>query len=373
MKARIRFIKALDGAIGPLLLRLVPRSGTGHPPVFNMRRILVMRPGGIGDAALLLPVLKEVKKCISGVKIDVLCEPRNAGVFKATPYVDGIFFYDRPISLSGLFRQSYDIIFDTEQSHFLTAILSCMLKADLRIGYATQDRGRVYDRAIPYSHSRYEAESFWDLFSSILPISPSLQWDFPYFSSGKDKDDAIDRIIKVEQPFVCFFPGATVKERFWPESHWVKVADHLRKAGYRVVLLGGGAEIPFCKRLVSQMGNQGIIDFSGKFSLLETSGLLKEAALLVSTDSGILHVGVLSDTPTVSLFGSGITEKWAPRGVKHRIIRKDLPCSPCTRFGTTPGCQNKVICMTEITGEEVASCSLELLKTEYPKRFGATS
>ncbi len=60
--------------------------------------------------------------------------------------------------------------------------------------------------------------------------------------------------------------------------------------------------------------------------------VIDKSAVLVSGDSGILHVGVGLGRPTVSLFGPGIAKKWAPRGDKHIVINKNLPCSPCTNL-----------------------------------------
>jgi ADP-heptose:LPS heptosyltransferase len=75
--------------------------------------------------------------------------------------------------------------------------------------------------------------------------------------------------------------------------------------------------------------------------------------LLVSGDSGVLHLAVGLDVPTVSLFGPGIAEKWAPRGDIHRVIDHHLACSPCTRFGTTPPCPIQARCLADIGVDEV--------------------
>jgi len=361
MKNRIRFLKVIDSVIGPLLLRIAPRPPSKHTPPSEIKHILVIRPGGMGDAALLLPVLKEIKNIVSGIKIDLLCEPRNAGIFKASPHIDDIFYYDRPGTLLKILRKPYDIVFDTEQSHFLTAFVCSLLKADYKIGYATQNRGFVYHRALTYHHNRYEAENFWDLFSSVFPIPRLLQWNFPYFLSSQEKNWKLNYPIRTGVPFVCLFPGASKKECNWPETRWVKVADYLQREGYQAILLGGNLEIPICKKIITQSRIKKIIDLSGKLSLLKTAWLLEKASLLISTDSGILHVGVLCDIPTVSLFGSGIAAKWGPKGPKHTIVNKGLPCSPCALFGTIPSCSHNIACMMEITSEEVIKVVNELL------------
>jgi len=68
----------------------------------------------------------------------------------------------------------------------------------------------------------------------------------------------------------------------------------------------------------------------------------------VTADSGIMHLAAIMGVPTLSLFGPGIVEKWAPRGEAHLVVKLDLPCSPCTRFGTVPPCPHGYACMRDL-------------------------
>jgi len=96
-------------------------------------------------------------------------------------------------------------------------------------------------------------------------------------------------------------------------------------------------------------------------SILETAQILSQTKLLLTTDSGIMHLSIAVGTPVVALFGPGIEEKWAPRDGKSIIINKHLPCSPCTRFGYTPPCPYDARCMQEISVNEVKEAINALL------------
>jgi ADP-heptose:LPS heptosyltransferase len=74
-----------------------------------------------------------------------------------------------------------------------------------------------------------------------------------------------------------------------------------------------------------------------------------------------MHVAYGVGTPTVSLFGAGIQRKWAPAGGIHIAINKNVPCSPCTKFGYTPKCPYDVRCLSGITVEEVKESVVTLL------------
>ena len=103
------------------------------------------------------------------------------------------------------------------------------------------------------------------------------------------------------------------------------------------------------------------LNLAGMTSLSETAAVIQKSSLLLSGDSGVLHIAVGLGVPTVSLFGPGRVKKWAPQGERHIVISKELPCSPCTTFGTTPPCPNGIRCMSDITVDEVVNAVTRLL------------
>lgn len=358
---RIKLLKKIDAVIGPLFLPFFCRREASRTRPAEIKNILVVRPGGLGDAALLLPSLKAVKNANNSINIDVLCEKRNAGVFKGTHYVDGLYFYDNPLHLLKLFNCRYDLIIDTEQSHILSSIISAMLRGKFKIGFAINDRQCVYDLSVSYRQNEYEACSFWNLFRTVMPIPEYFTLSPPYFFLNENETEKLNTIIPVGLPLVCLFPGATVKERLWEPSNWSRLVDFFEDHGYQVLLLGGGMEVATCETILRNSKQKQAMSLAGRLSIRETSRILEKSALLISTDSGILHVGVLSGAPTVSLFGSGIALKWGPEGDRHEVVNLNLSCSPCTLFGTTPPCPNDFACM-EIPADMVIDASRRVLR-----------
>jgi ADP-heptose:LPS heptosyltransferase len=103
------------------------------------------------------------------------------------------------------------------------------------------------------------------------------------------------------------------------------------------------------------------LNLAGATTLAETAAVIKKSALLLSGDSGVLHIAVGLGVPTVSLFGPGRVKKWAPQGEHHIVINKELPCSPCTTFGHTPPCPIHAQCMRDISVDEVVTAVTMLL------------
>jgi len=358
-------LKTVDALIGPLALKFAVACRLGEKKTFTNQKtnkVLVIRPGGIGDAALLLPALKVLKEIIPTIQTHILCEPRNAGVFTHSPFVPKIFNYNRLSDLKEIRETQYDCIFDTEQSHFLTGTLVTLLKGHKKIGFATRGRESAYDVSVQYHQDEYEAESFFRLFAAGIENWPEKFRLRPtyFFPTNKEKERIKALLSDIRRELVCIFPGASIREKLWPAYRWSQVADELWEMGRQPTIIGGKAEMNISQKIMDS-ANSPILNLCGRLSLSETAAIFNHSRLLISTDSGILHIGAMCNIHTVSLFGPSFADKWGPKGKKHKIINKNLECSPCTKFATTPPCSNNMACMMEISNEEVLKVSKDLL------------
>ncbi len=353
-----RLLKKLDAWLGPPLSHLLPLPSGRVPD--NPRAICCIRPGGIGDAALLAPAIICLRERFPAARITVLAERRNAAVFRMIPQVATTWCYDRPAELLSFFRQQYDILIDSEQYYRLSAVVARLARTAMRIGFDTNERRRLLSHRVPYSHDDYETKSFLRLLAplgmdTLTPPAP------PFLSIPKSAADRADTLLAQlgASRFACIFPGASIPERRWGTDRFRPVAKFFTSQNIGVVVVGGTADREQGEAIIHDAAPT--LNLAGRTSLVETAAVLARSALLVGGDSGILHLAVGLDVPTVSLFGPGIPKKWAPRGKHHIVINKDLPCSPCTRFGTTPPCPRNAACLQAITPAEVQEAAARLL------------
>jgi len=354
-------LKFMDKGIGTLAIYCIARPvPAGKPETFHS--ILFIRPGGIGDAALLVPAILAFRKIYAGARIAVLAEKRNGAVFRLCPAVDELLLYDRPGDLRKAVRGSYDAVIDTEQWHRLSAVVARITRAPMLIGFGTNEKKRLFTHPVPYSHDAYEADSFSHLLH-IFGIATPPETTPPFLTlppnAAKRGEGLLGKFIA--QPFVAIFPGASIPERRWGAYKFRMLVERLYERGIPVVVVGGKEDAFDGDRIVA--GEYGL-NLAGKTSLVETAAVIEKSRLLLSGDSGILHIGVGHGKPTVSLFGPGIAKKWAPRGEKHIVINKNLPCSPCTKFGYTPKCPINAKCMADITVDEVVAAVEKLLQKQ---------
>ncbi len=360
-------LKRLDGILGRITCSaskfiVSPRKKES----WKSSRILVIRPGGIGDAVLLFPALSELRNRYKDHTIDVLAEKRNSGIFAGCPYIDGLLLYDR-LPHEALYRVitgGYDIVIDTEQWHRMTAALSYLTRAPERIGFATNGRAGHYSRKVPYSQDDYEAQSFLNLVSALTGEEYEFDKARPFLPIPGTHDtlsSAISEFRKGKRAVVGIFTGATVPERRWGAKNFAELAEKLSRGNIGSVIVGGESEKGDIREFAEASEAGSILDFVGKTKLNETAAVISELDLFISGDTGLMHIACGVGTRTLSLFGAGIQNKWAPLGDDHVAINKNEPCSPCTRFGYTPKCPYGVRCLTEISVEEVRESAMQLL------------
>ena len=349
---KIKFLKLLDKTVGKVFVGFFPASEKSIIVPEKIRKILFIRPGGIGDLVLLFPAISALAEFFPGAEIDLLCEKRNAGIAKRTKSVKNIYLYDRGLDIFKCMRNEYDVVIDTEQWHRLSAVTAYLTGAPIRIGYATNERKKLFTHPLPYSHDEYEVYSFFHLIEPLAGKTPSFDPDMPFLETPEGFPPGLSFLPQEKRnKLVAVFPGATVRERKWENSKFGRVAEELINKGYAVVILGSVADKRDAEAIRRRAG--GCIDLTGKTTLEEAASVLKACKALLTSDSGLMHVAYAVGTPTVSLFGSGIEKKWAPRGKRHIAINKGPGCSPCTRFGYTPRCPRNVECLSSIKVPEV--------------------
>ncbi len=363
MNHRITSYKTLDRLAGPLavfMARLLIPGGVKRRPV-SLSRVLFIRPGGIGDAVLLIPAITTIKHAYPEVSIDVLAETRNAGVFSLCSDVDRVLRYNRPAELLSAIRGDYDAVIDTEQWHRLSAVVARLVGAPLSIGFSTNERRKLFSHPVPYSHDAYEVDSFLQL---IGPLAGKTEFDpsRPFLPAPEGYRSRIEPDLRslLNRRIVALFPGGSIAERRWGSARFHAVAEHLSNRGYGIVVIGGSEDSPAGEVIVRGVPTG--VNLCGRMSLPETAAVASLSSLLISGDSGILHLGYAVGTPVVALFGPGIERKWAPRpSARVVVVNKHLACSPCTRFGYTQKCRRDAACMKEISIEEVVAAATALL------------
>ena len=144
-------------------------------------------------------------------------------------------------------------------------------------------------------------------------------------------------------------PGGKRCLNRWPIDRFAEVGRRWVESGGCVVVVGGENEKALGKLIEGQCGST-VLNLCGQTSVLETTEVLKNCGVLVTNDSGPMHLAALVGTPCVAVFSArDFPNKWFPRGVGHTVLRSEVDCSPCL----LEECLNDHLCLTNIHVEEV--------------------
>ena len=357
---KVFFFKLIDATVGAALcwvvgrLRYLLRFDPSVPPdpaAQPVRRVLVIRPGGLGDMVLLLPTLRVLRERFPAAAVDVVCERRNAAVLRLAALADRIWCYDSsPLaSLWGLRRAHYDVVLDSEQFHHISALMALLSRAPVRIGFKINPgRNPLYTHLITYEPDGWEAGQFMRLLAplGIAGVVPVVEGSL-----------RVDGVAHPSPGRIVVHAGATTRYKQWDRARWSELVRRLAAQSSGPILLVGGPADRAAAAWIAERAGVPVENAAGRLSLKETAHLLAGASLFVGGDSGLAHLAVALDTPTVVLFGPSDSRKWGAHGPRHAVVRHELACAPCAIFGYHKLCHS-IACMDGITVEEVAeACS----------------
>ncbi|MFN3740622.1 MAG: lipopolysaccharide heptosyltransferase II [Thermodesulfovibrionales bacterium] len=342
----------------------MPEKSSSNP---SKSRILVRGVNWIGDAVMTIPALRALRRHFKESEISLLVKPWVAPLFYDSPYSDNLILY--PSEANSL-REKWRFARSLKKEGFSKAILlqnafdaafiAFVAQIPERIGYARDLRGCLLTERIPYSgedRRLHHIDYYLELLRRAgIPAEYSRPW---IKLSLFERLEARRRLSSLKRPILAINPGAAYgsAKRWFPER-FSRVADaFMTFTDGSVVLLGGDREIEITKDIRKNIKGEDIMILTGKTNLRELIAIISECELLLSNDSGPMHIGYAVGTPLVALFGSTSPDLTGPRGFLDIVIKKDTPCSPC--FKRT--CE-EMACMEAIEVEEV----FEAIKSLIP-------
>ncbi|MBI5658891.1 MAG: lipopolysaccharide heptosyltransferase II [Nitrosomonadales bacterium] len=328
-----------------------------------MTKILVIAPSWVGDTMLMQPMLARIKQRIPGVQIDALAPPWTAALLRRMTEVHGVIANPFPhgalriIARYRLGRQLRAAHYDQTivlPNSFKSALIPWFAGIPLRTGFVGEmrfgllnDARKLDKHALPLMVERFAqlAEAPGDAILHPIP-HPKLQFDAELRQNLLDKLGLTD-----DRPVAVFCPGAEYgPAKRWPIPYFAELAQLLRERGYAVWLIGSGKDKEIGDKIIA-LGNETCRNLCGATDLSEAVALLSCASLVVSNDSGLMHLAAALDRPMLALYGSSSPQFTPPLSEQARVIKLDLPCSPCFKRVCPLGHFN---CMMHLTPQQVA-------------------
>lgn len=354
-----------------LFSKFRPRVPHEHrPKLTGDERFLVIRPGGLGDGIMSVPLLRSLRENFPKGKITLLCVKKTRPALERLPYYDEMLVLDSVEhllkNLVYLLRNRFDVVLDLEQFRRVTSIIAYIAGKSIRIGFDTNSRRLLYTHFVTYPNEKnFESLNMarqLEIVGIDLPREEGVDLRFPLPAEFVEKADKIlDSVqVKREQEFlVAVFPGVLKPHHRWKMAEFGELIALIQKGqnDARIVLLGSPSDVPDAEEVMRYAGNGGkTVNLVGKTGFMESLGILKSCKVLIACDGGPVYMGASMGCRTISLWGPGVMERFKPPGENHRGVRKGYYCIPCvnySRLGEFPPCPYARRCLNDITAADV--------------------
>ena len=368
------FKRYCDYGLGiPLSWLLFPflKTKKSVPPRIN--RILVIKLAAMGDTILLIPVLRSLRKAFPDAQIDWLVSAINRTVAKTVPYVDHTLVWPG-FSVFPLFKligrlrnERYDAVIDFEQWARGTAILSFLSGAPLRLGFETpgQHRSLLFTKTHSKHFDTHEINDFFRLASLAGNLEHDSRLELWEQEEGKSELSRIPWFEAANKKGilrVILHPGCgnDGRPREWPLPSYAVLAQWLQKNyGAEIFLTSGPEEREKTGRLLKLLNGKAC-DLGGQLTWLGLISLVKKMDLLVSGNTGIMHIAAALNKKQVALHGPTNPALWGPLNPQAAIVKTDCPQCPSLRLGFEYHRRNQD-CMRRIEIEAVKKAVREIV------------
>jgi heptosyltransferase-2 len=330
-------------------------------PPHGPERVVVRAPNWIGDVVLSLAAVRDLRRNFPRARMEVLARPWVADLYRAVPEVDAVRIGRGVRADAAALRGAFDAAVLLPNS-IGSALPVWMAGIAQRWGYATDGRGPLLTRA-PRVPPQVRGRSQVYYYRAMLAgagLRVSATPDVSLVCPPEWREGA-DRLLTGDagRPWIGVNPGAfygTAKR--WLPERFAAVADTLAGRGAQVALVGGPAERPVAEAIAAQMTAPARV-LCGETTLPELVGVLARLRLLVTNDSGPMHLAAALGVPVVAVFGPTDWRETHPVGDGHTIVRVPVHCSPCG----LRECPIDHRCMRRVTVDRVAGEAVALLET----------
>ena len=335
----------------------------------NIRKILVRSTNWIGDAVMTTPALGAIRAAFPSSEIVLAANSVVSELMTPHPFCDRVIIYDKNGPHRGLRgfgkfcrligRERFDlaILF---QNAIEAAIMARLAHIGTRAGYNTDGRGILLTHEIPVTKEarRLHHTQYYMNMLAKLGISPAEQ---KLRLQCTDEEKRWAQSLLGPGRWAAINPGAAYgsAKRWYPER-FAQVADALAsEPGYGSVLVGGRGETGIGSEIESLMRSKPL-NLIGGTSVRQLMAVLASVDLVITNDSGPMHVAAAFDRPIVALFGPTDHTTTSPLCPRFILVRREVECAPCLKRQ----CPTDHRCMAGISVNDVLSAVKTLLRSE---------
>jgi 3-deoxy-D-manno-octulosonic-acid transferase/heptosyltransferase-1 len=329
--------------------------------------ILIVKLSAIGDVIHTLPSLAALRRLYPDAHITWVVEEAAAELVKNHPYLDAVLIsrrkswpkdiqkgkilkplFDMHSLIKELRRRRYDLVIDFH-GLFKSSIIVLLSLGKRKLGYDSLQElsGLFLNEKIPEDMNIHAVDRYLDFLRYLGAKIDNVEFILPPNNDAEARVRLLMNKNKLDdKKFIAINPVAYWKTKLWDNEKFAHLAD-LTNNKLKMKIVFTGSEKESIEGITSRMTTEGI-NLGGQTSLLDLAYLYKKAQMVITTDSGPMHLAAAVGTPVIALFGPTDPARTGPYGKGHTIITAQLPCSPCF----LKKCSTRK-CMEDILSEQV--------------------
>ncbi len=347
------------------------------------RRILCVRLDNMGDVLMSSPAMRALKSLPGRPTLTLLASRSGASAAPFLPQVDDVLVHDAAwvkndgqgneqdrALIGALEAGQFDaaVIFTVYTQSALPAALMCHLAGiPLVLAHSRENPYRLLSDWVPESEPgvgvRHEVQRQLDLVAHIGASTDDTQLTFRTRSSDRQAVTAhlLSLGVDTEKGWIVAHCGATAASRRYSPEKFAAALAGLKGAGLPILLTGDESEQNLLEDVIARCpGGMALFNLAGRFSLGQLGCLIEGARLLISNNTGPVHIAAAVQTPVVDLYAL-TNPQHTPWQVEHRVLFHDVPCKYCYRSVCPKGHND---CLQKIPPQSVADAALELLQEQ---------
>lgn len=319
-------------------------------------KILIRSPNWVGDAVLCLSSIEYLKEKMPQAYITVLAKNWVKEIFLNHPAVDEIISLNKPkISLIQDIKKSNFDIGILFTNSFSSAFLFFLAGVKRCIGYKTDLRSLFLSNGIPLPKNLdrlHQRDYYLEIVKKFVPGTGTPKNPVLYLTNEEiDKAESVLENLGIYKntKIIGMCPGASYgSAKMWQEENFKLLAEKITKNTNTKILIFGSNEEKELGEIIRE-NIEDAINLCGRTTIREMMALLKKCDVVITNDSGPMHVTAALNVPVVAIFGPTSTDRTSPLG-PSLIIKKEVSCAPC-KYRICPLRNHE--CMEKISIEEV--------------------
>lgn len=342
----------------------------------DYKKILIIRTDKMGDVILSTPVIKVLRDKYPKSYIAFMVRPYTKEIVRGNPYLDEVVIYDKYGKHKNFFstlkfawylrKKKFDVAFilhPTNRVHLITFLAGIpeRIGYDKKLGFLLTKK--IKDLKI--LGERHELEYNFDILKAAGIKEASDELFMPLSECDRITISSLlsKKGITEDDKIIAIHPSASCPSRIWPAERFKEVCSRLimKNSKIKVALISSGEHEAICRQVAESLNENNYVIFSS-LTLKELAALLEKSELLISNDSGPVHIAASVGVPVVVIFGrneAGLSpRRWHPRGEKNIILHKKVGCNKCLAHR----CQLGFKCLKAITVKEVLDAAEKIQK-----------